>query len=119
MIPFWVPQTMYVILLGTTILKAKNFMNRLAPLKTKALFERGHTHTPRFVLFCFDRSFEFQIPQIPKDYAGLPDTHTHTPPTLLSSSDHGLPPPIWVTPEQKRLTQFPEAHWALSVSGYT
>lgn len=69
---------MCVILLGTTILKVKKSMDRLAPLKTKALFERGHTHTPRFVLFCFDKSFEFQIPQIPMDYAGLPDTPTHT-----------------------------------------
>lgn len=66
-----------VILLGTTILKASNSTDRLAPLKTKALFERGRTYTPRFVLFCFDRSFEFQIPQIPMDYAGLPDTPPH------------------------------------------
>lgn len=57
--------TRHVILLGMTGLKARNLTNRLAPLKTKALFEGGHTHTLRFVLFCFDSSFEFQIPQIP------------------------------------------------------
>lgn len=60
------------------LLEANNSTDRLAPLKTKALFERGCTYTPRFVLFCFDRSFEFQIPQIPMDYGGLPDTPPHT-----------------------------------------
>lgn len=47
-----VPLSRRVVLLGMTGLKARKLTNTLAPLKTKALFEGGHTHTKVcFVLF--------------------------------------------------------------------
>jgi hypothetical protein len=64
-----------------TILKAKYLTNRLAPLKTKALFEGGGTHTRvGFVLFCFvlTVALNFKFLKSHWDYAGLPGkAHTH------------------------------------------
>lgn len=77
-----------VILLGTTILKVKKSMDRLAPLKTKALFERGHTHQG---LFCFVLTRALNFKFLKSQWIMLAfRTRPHTPSTLLASSDHGF-----------------------------